>query len=197
MKILLFSCLLFGVISIAFAQKKKSMYFIVPQVALLNGDQSVSSQLSLIGGWEKNKWGFGLGAAIDYYKVRTAPIFLSTHYYLNKTKQFSAYASLGTNIAWPLENQFANNFNRVGWSSIQHKGFKNGMYTDWGIRYLFLNSKLNGLTIALGYSTKSVTENFDETIYNPMIIGPASITIVPRTLDYKFNRIAITIGYRL
>ncbi len=198
MRILLVSCLLFGVISIAFAQKKKSMYFIAPQVALLNGDQSVSSQLSLMGGWEKNKWGFGLGAAIDYYKVRTAPIFLSTHYYLNKTKQFSAYASLGINIAWPLENQYTNNFNRVGWSSIQHKGFSNGIYTDMGIRYSLSKTMLKGLSIGIGYSIKTTKENFNELIYMPVIGGgmPNSI-IVPRTLEYKFNRIAITIGYRL
>ncbi len=197
MKFLLFSLLFFGIFSVALAQKNKLNYHIAPQISLLNGDQSVSGQLGLIGVWEKNKWGFGLGAAIDYYKVRTAPFFFTSHYYLNQSKQLAIYASLGLNMAWPLENQFTNNLNRGGWGSIQHKGFTNGAYADLGIRYSLANTKLKGLSIALGYSMKTTKENFTETIFMPVIGGMPNSIIVPRTLEYKFNRIAITIGYRL
>lgn len=197
MKFFLFSCLFFGAISFTIAQKNKSNYHFTPQISLLNGDQSVSGQMSLIGVWEKNKWGFGLGAAIDYYKVRTAPFFFTSHYYLNQLKQLAVYTSLGLNIAWPLENQYTNNLNRGGWGNIEHEGFTNGGYADMGIRYSLFNKKLNGLSIAIGYSMKTAKENFIETIFMPVIGGTPNPVIVPRTLEYKFNRIAITIGYRL
>lgn len=197
MKIFWMMVFLLGVGNIAFSQAKKTAYFIQPEAALLNGDRSASAQVKLIGGFEKNKWGFALGAGVDYYKIRTAPVFLTSHYYLNNTKRLSAYASAGINIAWALENQYTNHSGNSWWPN--NKGsFSNGLYGDVGIRYAVSKKATKGFNIGIGFSVKTIAEHFTENVFIPSPgPGPVPPINVDRTFNYQFNRISLSISYKL
>nr|WP_168420872.1 hypothetical protein [Escherichia coli]NKQ99695.1 hypothetical protein [Escherichia coli] len=75
--------------------QKQTKYYLIPQAALLNGDHACNAQLQLVGGIQKKQWGFGAGLGIDYYKVRTIPLFVDTRFFFGKERQYFSYFNLG------------------------------------------------------------------------------------------------------
>lgn len=163
----------------------------IPQAGLLNGDKSVSGQVMLVGGLEKNGWGFGLGSAVDYYKVRTVPVFVEVRKNLTK-KQWPVFAYF--DLGYNLEAALAMQYRQPGWGSKSR--FRAGRYNEFGIGYALLNTKQKGFILGLGYSGKTITEIYDETLYRdfPPYANP---TVVERKLGYAFNRIVCKLGFRL
>lgn len=177
------------------AQSKpdKHIFYLIPQIALLNGDHSAGGQIQLTGGIEKKRWGIGMGAAIDYYKVRTVPLFVDVRTGFGKNRLLFSYLNLGSNIAWPLESQYS--YNLQYWNN-QRSTFSNGVYTDLGIGYHWINGKKNRrMLMSLGYSTKTVSESYYEAIYRNF--PPYIAEYHERKLGYTLNRIVIRCGIRL
>jgi hypothetical protein len=174
------------------AQKKTTFYF-MPQVGLLNGDQYVSAQASLTGGMEIKEWGIGLGAAIDYYKVRSVPVFadIRKNITAGTTTPVFVYASFGMNIAAALESQRR----RVsGWGDLR-SNYEHGLYTEGGFGCLLWNTHNTGLVLSLGYTSKTITEKYTENIYPDF---PPYIPVsTERKLNYTFNRVVLKIGVRI
>src|SRR6478752_7242725 len=141
---------------------KKTSFYLHPQAALLNGDHSVSGQVLVSGGIEKNAFSIGIGAAIDYYKIRTVPLFADLRAAFGKDRAIFSYLNLGSNIAWALESQ-SNTYWTMGRSN--KSVFSNGVYTDIGIGYSFRKAKKNSVTMSIGYSMKTISESHLETVY--------------------------------
>ncbi|MCZ6992316.1 hypothetical protein OH407_23595, partial [Salmonella enterica] len=59
---------------------KKMTSYLMPQIALIDGSSGTSTQIQLAGGLVKNNWHFGLGAGIDYYEMRSVPLFTDVRY---------------------------------------------------------------------------------------------------------------------
>jgi len=171
----------------------KNNYYLLPQIALLNGDQSASGQVQVTGGIEKNGWGIGLGTGIDYYKVRTVPLFADLRKYFGKNGNVFSYLNIGNNLAWPLETQYWHDYI---WGGGERKSdFSNGLYTDVGIGYTIHTEKKERIVLSLGYSMKTITETRYGTIYRDF---PPYIPETRETkLDYTFNRIAFRFGVKL
>lgn len=181
--------------ALAQANKDKAGYYLIPQAVLLNGDQSVSGQVQLVAGMEKKQWNIGLGTGIDYYKVRTIPLFIDLRACLGKARSLFAYADLGTNIAWPLESQYRKTWTITG-NSLS--SFNNGFYGDWGIGYSLKGQQRKGIVISLGYSVKTITEHYKELTYWIVPFPqPGSAQDRERKLDYTLNRITLKLGVRL
>ncbi len=177
-----------------FAQKrvKKAPFYMVPQLGLVNGDHYVSGQLTLIGGFEKKDWAFGLGAGFDYYKLRTVPVFMDVRKNITASDwPVFAYANLGVNIPAPLETQ--RRFTGI-WNATE-SSYQAGLYSDVGIGYAMLNKRKKGFILSLGFSTKGNTENYMETIYDQF--PPYKANQFERKLSYSFNRVVCKIGFRL
>lgn len=173
--------------------KSKGVLSVSAQTALLNGDNHVNGQILLSAGYEFKGWYIGAGSGFDYYKYRTVPVFADVKKYFGKgNRQLFIYANAGSDIAWPTENQknLRNSGGWWGWSPSPGV-FKNGIYTDLGFGYTLFNSKHRGFFTALGYSTKTITEIYDEQVWN----GTTSV-MTKRTLDYTMNRILFRIGYK-
>ncbi len=170
--------------------KQKGNVFVSAQAALLNGDDHVNGQILLTGGYQLKGWFIGGGTGFDYYKYRTIPAFADVKKYFGKgDRQFFIYANGGSNIAWPTLNQYR----RVGWGAVDGLSqFKNGIYTDVGFGYTLFNSKKRGFFTAAGYSTKTLSETYNEQIWG----GPNPPIITKRTLEYTMNRVIIRVGYR-
>lgn len=174
--------------------KSKAAFSVSAETALLNGDNHVNGQVLMSAGYEKNGWFIGAGSGFDYYKYRTVPVFGDVKKYFGKgNRQLFIYANAGTDVAWPTANQ-KNLRNGGGWWggwSPSPGIFKNGIYSDFGFGYTLFNSKHRGFFTALGYSTKTITEIYDESVWN----GTTSV-MTKRTLDYTMNRILFRFGYK-
>lgn len=185
--------LLFALTVPAQQVKHKGTLSVSAEIALLNGDNHVDGQILMSAGVEKNGWFIGAGSGFDYYKYRTVPVFADVKKYFGKgNRQLFIYANAGTDIAWPTENEknLRNSGGWWGWSPSPGV-FKNGIYTDLGFGYTLFNSKHRGIFTVLGYSTKTVTEIYDEQVWN----GTTSV-MTKRTLDYTMNRVVFRIGYK-
>ncbi len=167
--------------------------YIIPQAGLLNGDQYVSGQVTLVGGIERNGWGFGIGSGVDYYKVRTVPVFIDLRrsFTINKWPLF-AYANVGWNIAAPLSTQLRTS---GGWWYQADNKYNSGWLGEAGFGYSFLNKQKKDFQLGLGFSTKTLEETYTETVYRDF--PPYGSTQEQRRLNYTFNRVILKIGYRL
>jgi hypothetical protein len=170
-------------------------YYFFPQAGLLNGDQSVSAQVHLSGGIQRKAWMFGLGTAIDYYKVRTVPVFADVRYAFGKKNNYFAYADIGVNIAWATESQYENHY-LIGFASSPSRNtFNNGLYTDVGIGYAFRGDRKGGCIISIGYSSKTMGSSYTEALYTQF--PPYKIEYYERKNNYTFNRLVLRLGVRL
>ncbi|GAC1444432.1 MAG: hypothetical protein NVSMB63_13810 [Sediminibacterium sp.] len=173
-------------------QKVESGYYFLPQVSLLNGDHAVSSSIQVTGGIERKSWSFGLGAAIDYYRVRTTPVFADLRTYFGRNRSLFSYLNLGTDIAWPLSSQTRSVW--IGTRSAE-SSFSNGLYTDIGFGYALRGKHKNGVVMSIGYSIKTTAETYPEVIYHPF--PPYINEAGERKLDYTLNRLVLKLGLRL
>lgn len=171
--------------------KQKGTVVVSAQAALLNGDKHVNGQFLLTGGYQLKGWFIGGGTGFDYYKYRTVPAFVDVKKYFGKgDRQFFIYANGGINIAWPTNNQQQQS-GWWGWNAQQSK-FKNGIYTDVGFGCTLFNSKKRGFFTSAGYSTKTLSETYNEQSWG----GPNPPISTKRTLEYTMNRVLIRVGYR-
>lgn len=175
-------------------QKKGYQFFVSPQVALLNGAQSVSTQVQVVTGFQSKDWSFAIGSGFDYYIVRSAPLFADVRKFINfKNKTVFVYANAGINIIWPTQNEKSNVWDRVP-SSTGNNSFGNGRYSDMGIGVLL--GKKKNLMASIGYSNKTFTETYKEWIgIGPILPFPTQTP--DRKLNYSLNRIVIKFGIKL
>jgi hypothetical protein len=178
----------------AMAQKTgKPKLNIIPEISALNGNSTVSVAHSLTALFFKNGWGFGAGAGIDYYKIRSVPVFVSGRKEFSKTDHhLFGYAQFGYNIALALDNQ---HFHPGNYLTFGNSRFSNGIYSDVGIGYALLNKNRKGLEFSIGYSAKTLTETYIETIYGDF--PPYSIQQSQHSFRYSLNRLALKVGFRL
>ena len=170
-------------------------YYMVPQIGLLNGDHAVSAQVMMVAGKMKKNTGIGIGAAIDYYKIRTVPVFIDLR------KNFSlagrplfAYLNLGYNIASPLSSDYQQA--GYSWFNKYNDRFASGFYSDMGFGYLFSDKSHKTFFISIGYTMKTITEKYDERSYNDF--PPYNQYYdAERKFQYLFNRLVLKIGARL
>jgi hypothetical protein len=152
----------------------------------------VSVAHSLTALFFKNGWGFGAGAGIDYYKIRSVPVFVSGRKEFSKTDHhLFGYAQFGYNIALALDNQ---HFHPGNIWSFGNSRYSNGIYSDLGIGYALLNKNRSGLEFAIGYSAKALTETYIENIYRDF--PPYGTEQSEHSFRYGLNRLAVKVGFR-
>lgn len=190
--------LLLVITTMASAQQKKKDYYLIPQVALLNGDNATSGQVQVTGGMQVKQWAFGLGLAMDYYKIRTLPVFADARLYFGEQKQFFSYANLGYNIVTALESQERKLSTWLG-GTYTNSSFGNGLYTDIGIGCLIDGNKKKGLLMSLGYSIKTLSETYTDW-FSGISSGwePSSVRVDGgRKANYTLNCFSLKLGVRL
>lgn len=195
MKSILFILCFSVCIPAVYAQSKKPKlkHYFLTQAALLNGDRSVSGQAQLTTGIEKkNGWKFGLGTGLDFYKVRTVPVFADVRFAFGKNRRYFSYTDLGANFVWALESQYV-----YHWSAGMNTraAFGTGLYGDIGFGYALGGEKKGGLLMSFGYSVKTLSIRYDETVYKEF--PPYGIEYREHKLNYTLNRLVLRMGVRL
>lgn len=172
------------------AQKKVSKGSLVvnAQLSLLNGDDQTEGQIAITTGYGFHNWVVGAGAGFDYYKYRTVPVFADVRRYFGTgSRRPFVYGNIGVDVPWPTSDQKMSN----GWWGTTESRFKNGIYSDVGFGYTLFSNKNRGFFAALGYSTKMLTEKYNETIWN----GSTSF-VAERSYEYTMNRFLLKFGYK-
>lgn len=158
--------------------REKGLY-ILPQAGLLKGEGKYSGQGTVVGGMEYKGWGFGIGAGIDWYRVRTIPVVVDIRRSVTVGRQpFFVYANAGWNIIVPRDKEYFSNGS-------------GGAYGEAGLGYAVLNKKKKGLLLSVGFTSKTVTQKFKETIYTWNTPYETE-----KRYDYTFNRFVFKLGYK-
>jgi hypothetical protein len=183
------------------AQHKKTAgkIYLIPQIALLNGANATSKQMMFTAGIKRNDWCIGLGAALDYYEVRTIPLFMDIRREIShKRHPFFAYSDIGLNLPDAKKTEYLTPGLGLWWPPRSKSTFDRGLYGEVGIGYALYNRKKRGILLSAGYSIKTITEKYTETIYGYPTYPQDQQTIkAERRFDYQYRRFVFKIGYRL
>jgi hypothetical protein len=183
------------------AQQKQKRFYLIPQAGVLSGDHIYSGQWQLVGGLQKKQWAFGLGCGMDYYKLRSIPVFTDTRYFFGKKNACFSYLNLGYNIASPMPWQKKMAY--YYWPSTKGDSrFDNGMYTDIGLGYILNVTARKKVMLSVGYGFKTVTERYNT--WMPWIdfrqVGNSIVMQKPdydQSVDYWLNYFSLKLGINL
>jgi hypothetical protein len=186
-------CLLISLITIVgfincFAQQNaanKFQFHSINSIGLMEGETGSVFQLQTINGFQKKSWFAGVGVGLDYYRLRSIPLFVDLRKEFGKKEdKFFVYADGGINFYWK-EDKDAKQF------YIDDK-FRNGFYAETGFGYKFRLNKKLFLNLSAGYSYKKLTE--EGNFYPYYYFGTNSTTPPPSSdskIVYNLNRLVL------
>jgi hypothetical protein len=168
----------------ATAQKTKPAFVASVQGGLLEGEAGSAFQLKAVNGFQKQSWFAGIGVGLDYYHIRSLPLFLDLRRSFGKgAKAPFVYANGGYHFPWLKTGE-------QEWNDVDVKG---GLYMDAGIGYAFPAFKNTALFFSAGYSQKNYTKVSGYPVYIDIFPPPPMPKIVS---DYKLRRFSIQTGLR-
>jgi hypothetical protein len=176
-----------------FAQQKtanqKIQFHSFNSVGLIEGEAGSAFQPQTINGFQYKSWFYGIGVGLDYYRLRTIPLFADMRKEFGKNgNKFFVYADAGMNFYWK-EDKDAKQF------YINDK-FKNGFYGEAGFGYKFRLDSKTGVFISGGYSYKKLTETGSNGYFDPgwPITGINGYDYPPERINYNLNRLVLKAG---
>jgi hypothetical protein len=175
--------------SVSVAQKKVLPFTGSVQAGLLEGEQGSALQFGFTGGLKLKTWTASLGTGLDYYGVRSIPLYAGLQKNLfNRTNTPFTFIQGGYHFQWASRPQMD------VWRSWVPEGLekKGGLYYSAGIGYQLPALNKAALFFAAGYSFKEYTEMSKYTICP--VIGPCFEQADNTT--YRFKRLSITTGLR-
>jgi hypothetical protein len=182
-------------LSFLFGQQKTEMsnwkFKSILHVGLLDGETGTAFQLQTINGFNKGSWFGGIGLGLDYYKIRSIPLFLDIRKEFGKSgNRLFVYGDAGINFGWATDAQ------KTAYVINDHIG--NGFYSDLGLGYKLRMGSSNHLVISLGYTYKKIVETYKSYNYIPQnftIVNPGTDPGEQNRIDYYLNRVSIKLGW--
>lgn len=150
---------------------------------ILLGQNNPHLSLQTVNGVQYGPWFAGVGLGIDYYYMRTIPVFIDLRRLIIPKKNLYLFADAGVNYPY-IKKQREDEM----WYKSD---YQQGMYLDGGVGYLFSTDKQTGF-FSIGYSSKRLRE----TVEHAYIWGPPNMPVQKDKLRYQFNRISIKAGLR-
>jgi hypothetical protein len=192
-RLLILSILTICAIS-GFAQKNKSSitnFYSVNNIGLLEGQNGSAFQLQTINGIKYKSWFAGIGIGLDFYRIRSIPLFADVRKEFGKTaNKLFVFADAGINFGWRTDKETKQFYT--------NDKLKNGFYAETGAGYKFRLSKANNMSFSLAYSYKTNTETgignyFVPNPYN--FPGTGALPPDQEKISYHLNRIVIKVGF--
>ena len=186
MKRILFVVAVFAAAT-SFAQNKKLPLEGAVQAGMLEGESGTAFQLGLRGGFKFSTWSTAIGTGLDYYGVRSIPLYLHVQKRLfNRPQTPFAYINGGYHFPWKSEE--------ARWSSWSSEINRNGgLYYEAGLGYQFSAFNNKALFFAAGYSFKRYAE---EILSNRFCFEPGPCPNYRENFTYRMRRLSITTGLR-
>lgn len=182
------SLFLFGLIfyiSSANAQLRGLKPWISPELGLQIGAQEPSADLRLQGGLKQKNWYYGLGAAIDFYRFKSFPVYLNVRhtFKFRGTTPFLT-ASGGYN--------FKNASDTVPtWIGSRVYDRSGGYYGEFGGGFIVKIAKKERLSLAVVKNIKQVKESYDIDFW----LGPGQNRSARSTDLYTMHRVIVRLGW--
>ena len=155
------------------------------QGGLLEGESGPSWHIQTVNGVYLKTWFAGLGVGLDYYTMRTIPVFFDIRKeILNKRRTPYLYADAGIHFDW-LKSKEKPWFG----SSEYNRGF----YYDAGVGYKLGLGKRDAILVSAGFSMKTLRET--RVVFTQCLQLPCTST--EEYYDYKFNRLSLKVGWEI
>lgn len=154
------------------------------QAGLLDGSAGPSWSLQTINGIFYKSWFAGIGIGLDYYTMRTIPLFIDARKDLfQKRRTPFFYVDGGIHFDWLKKKE------KPAWGSSE---YNRGFFYDLGAGYKFGIGKRDALLISTGYTVKILREERMSAIQ--CIRAPC----IPQNdyFDYTFRRITFKVGWQ-
>lgn len=155
---------------------------------LLEGDNGSAFQLQTVQGVRFSRWFTGIGTGLDYYYLRSVPLFLSVNRNLFNQPR-TPYVSLdgGINFAWYKREQ-------ERWSDFISSDFSPSLYWNAGLGYkVTLRNKKDALLLNISYSFKQLREDQERAVFCTTPPCPPKV----EHYNYKLNRVSMKLGWQL
>jgi len=181
----LFFITAFVLLSICMSAQKKVNFSSQNYIGLLEGGRGSSLQLQTINGARFDSWFIGLGTGIDWYYLRSIPLFASVNrdFFKKAKRSFYLSANAGLNFPWQTDNYH----NEWGYSDT--KAYS-GLYWSAGLGYKIGIGKMDdALLIQLGYDYKHLSEKVN---YPFMVFESQNPN---DKFDYHLRRLSARIGW--
>jgi len=157
---------------------------------MTEGENGSAFLIQTINGVRYKTWSAGIGAGLDYYFVRSIPLFLDLRKdILNKKNTPFVYADGGINYVWETSKDK---------SQYIKKNYNSTPFYDVGIGYKTSLGKQNALLLSLGFSQKLIKEQQTTTVYYyytdfyPYPIAP----VTPDRYSYTLDRLSLKLGWQ-
>ena len=154
------------------------------QGGVLEGAGGASLQVQTINGAYYKTWFAGVGVGLDYYSMRTIPVFLDIRKDLfNRKRTPFLYADAGIHFDWLKSKE------KPGSGSSE---YNRGFYYDAGIGYKIALGNRDALQLSTGYTMKRLRE---ERWMTPWCIQ-APCNPSKEYYGYSFSRISFKVGWQ-
>lgn len=152
---------------------------------LLEGTAGPSWNLQTINGVNYKSWFAGIGVGLDYYNLRTIPLFVDFRKeLLRKSKTPFLYADGGIHFDWLTTGQ------KPGWGSSE---YNRGFYYDAGAGYKFgFGNRRDALLVSAGYTMKTIRE---ERVFIQQCVQPPC-NPSKEYYNYTFSRLSFKVGWQ-
>jgi hypothetical protein len=171
------------------AQQKHWKPWLIPEAGIMLGSTTLDRDFRLNTGVEKKGLLLGLGAAVDYYRFESYPVYFQARktFEFRKVNLF-VMSSWGYNI----KSGSVAEFSWWGGRTIT-KQYSGGVYGEIGGGNIIRIRKKERLQLSASWVMKAVEESFQSEIWNPVNQSPRTITNLNR---YTMNRTALRVGWK-
>jgi hypothetical protein len=152
---------------------------------LILGANTPAVQLQAITGMQYKNWFAGIGGGLDYYYLRSVPLFVEVRKTFSNPYALFVYAGAGWNLPWVTRDQKAG-----PWYTSR---FKKGWYYDAGIGWQASIGKRHAVLLSAGYSGKNF-EELQKPLSTPPVVNEDDYTT---RLSYSLRRLSLKIGFQL
>ena len=160
---------------LSFSQENSSgpRFHTIASAGMAAGQSAAKPLFQVISGISSKKWFAGIGVGLDYYNLKSIPLFVDGKMNFGKKKTAFLYADGGYSFS------FNNKSNTDNFYKTSDR-FLGGPYMDAGMGYRVKLKSLRRFSFSAGYSRKNIV---NKVVYSyPCITG----TSCPPTV-YKYN----------
>lgn len=182
--IMLFVCLLVALFTAA--QKNRISFSSQTYAGLLTGESGSDPQLQTINGLSWKNWFVGAGTGIDWYYLRSVPVFLSVNRSFLQKQRRSIFLSADAGFNFPWYEKVYYDF------PPDDRGRNGGLYWASGVGYKFgVGKSDNAILLQVGYSFKKMNETY--TSVYPCFNPPCPE--YTEQYNYRLRRLSFRIGW--
>jgi len=163
--------------------------WLVPEAGILVGSYTLDRDVRLNAGIEKKGIMLGLGAAVDYYRFESYPVYFQARKAFDFRK-----VNLFVMSSWGYNVKSGSVAEPSWWGGRTiTKKYSGGVYGEIGGGNMIRIRKKERLQVSVSWVMKAVEESFQSEIWNPVNQSPRTITNLNR---YTMNRTALRVGWK-